>query len=150
MSAGLPCAIAEHLLAEMPFFGPGDVLAADAGASWAEALHRPERLAALGRRARALAEEKFSFAAMAASYEALYRETLEARQVRWVVAYRAENLAQESAWMLHGRFMNDPAVRRLAHFPDFVGTRLARGDRVPHWLRLRAAADDLRLYEFTP
>jgi glycosyltransferase involved in cell wall biosynthesis len=80
MSAGLPCAIAEHLLAEMPFFGPGDVLAADAGASWAEALHRPERLAALGRRARALAEEKFSFAAMAASYEALYRETLEARR----------------------------------------------------------------------
>jgi glycosyltransferase involved in cell wall biosynthesis len=80
MSAGLPCAIAEHLLAEMPFFGADDVLAADESAAWADALRQPDRLAVLGLRARALAKEKFSFAAMAAGYEALYHEVLEARR----------------------------------------------------------------------
>jgi len=80
MSAGLPCAIAANLLAEMPFFGGGDVLRVGDDASWAEELGKPARLAELGARARQIAEEHFSFAAMAASYESLYRETLQARR----------------------------------------------------------------------
>ena len=80
MSAALPCAIAEHLLAEMPFFAPGDVLPVTDDASWAAALDEPARLQALGQQVRRLAEEQFSFDAMAASYEALYRETLTARR----------------------------------------------------------------------
>jgi len=79
MSAALPCAIAEHLLAEMPFFSPGDVLPVTDDATWAAALDDPDSLQALGQRVRRLAEEQFSFDAMAASYEALYRETLAAR-----------------------------------------------------------------------
>ena len=77
MSAGLPCAIAENLLAEMPFFGPEDVLRVNSNASWAGALLDQGALAKLGARARRIAEERFSFGAMAANYEELYRETLE-------------------------------------------------------------------------
>jgi glycosyltransferase involved in cell wall biosynthesis len=80
MSAGLPCAISNHLLAEMPFFGRDDVLGVGEDAAWAAALREPARLIELGARARRIAEDHFSFAAMAASYEALYRETLEAQQ----------------------------------------------------------------------
>lgn len=77
MSARLPLAISRHLLAEMPFLPPDDVLAVDEGdASWAAALGDSARLAELAARTRRLAEEQFSFDAMAASYEALYRETL--------------------------------------------------------------------------
>lgn len=76
MSAGLPCAIADHLLAEMPFFTRDDVLPVSADAGWSAALSDPARLAVMGRRMRLLAEERFSFAAMAATYEALYGETL--------------------------------------------------------------------------
>jgi glycosyltransferase involved in cell wall biosynthesis len=76
MSAGLPCAIADHLLAEMPFFDRNDVLPVTSDASWAAALDEPEKLTAMGTRLRRQAEECFSFDAMAASYEALYRETL--------------------------------------------------------------------------
>jgi glycosyltransferase involved in cell wall biosynthesis len=77
MSAGLPCAIAEHLLAEMPFFAADDVLSVDGDASWAGALTDRATLDPLGQRSRRLAEERFSFSAMAASYEELYRETLQ-------------------------------------------------------------------------
>lgn len=76
MSAGLPCAIAEHLLAEMPFFARDEVLRVGPNAAWARALDDSPRLAAMGARMRQLAEERFSFDAMAAGYEALYRETL--------------------------------------------------------------------------
>lgn len=76
MSAGLPCAIAEHLLAEMPFFHRDEVLSVTGDASWSAALDEPGRLTALGARLRQLAEERFSFDVMAASYEALYRETV--------------------------------------------------------------------------
>lgn len=72
MSAGLPCAIAEHLLAEMPFFERSDVLPVGADATWAAALDDPSRLASLGARLRRMAEEHFSFDAMAANYEELY------------------------------------------------------------------------------
>lgn len=76
MSAGLPCAIADHLLAEMPFFQRDEVLPVTSDGSWAVPLDEPAKLAALGTRLRQLAEERFSFDVMAASYEALYRETL--------------------------------------------------------------------------
>ncbi|MEQ1862297.1 MAG: glycosyltransferase [Chthoniobacteraceae bacterium] len=77
MSAGLPCAITEHLLAEMPFIGADDALCADATGSWIATLADRPRLAAMGARMRRLAEEQFSFASMAASYDALYRETMQ-------------------------------------------------------------------------
>jgi glycosyltransferase involved in cell wall biosynthesis len=77
MSAGLPCAIAEHLLAEMPFFAANDVLRVTPDVSWADALLDRPALERLGLRARQIAEERFSFPTMAASYEDLYRETLE-------------------------------------------------------------------------
>jgi len=77
MSAGLPCAIAEHLLAEMPFFARGDVLPVRADAAWAAALDDPSHLAALGSRLRQMAEAQFSFDAMAAEYESLYRAVKE-------------------------------------------------------------------------
>jgi len=76
MSAALPCAIAAHLLAEMPFFSQGEVLPVADDAAWARVLDDPPRLAAMGARMRQLAEERFSFAAMAAAYEALYLEAL--------------------------------------------------------------------------
>ena len=77
MGRGLPCAIAEHLLAEMPFFGLSDALRVSSDGSWAGALFNQNTLLKLGEGARRIAEERFSFGAMAASYEELYRETLE-------------------------------------------------------------------------
>ena len=72
------------------------------------------------------------------------------RKVRWVVAYRAQNLAQESAWLLLGKLIPERAFGQLKNYPDFIGTRLANNDRVPRWLRFSGKADDLMLYEFVP
>jgi glycosyltransferase involved in cell wall biosynthesis len=80
MSAALPCDIASNLLAEMPFFGPEDVLPVTDDGRWSEVLEDRGRLLALGQRMRALAEAMFSHDAMAAKYEALYLETLSARK----------------------------------------------------------------------
>jgi glycosyltransferase involved in cell wall biosynthesis len=77
MSARLPCAIADHLLQEMPFFGPDDVIKVNDGGEWAAHLCDRARLVSMGERVRRIAEERFSFGAMAASYEALYHETME-------------------------------------------------------------------------
>jgi glycosyltransferase involved in cell wall biosynthesis len=77
MSAGLPCAIAEHLLEEMPFFGSDDVLRVGTDAKWADETEDRPRLATLGAKVRSIAKERFSYDAMAAQYEALYRETIE-------------------------------------------------------------------------
>lgn len=76
MSAALPCAIAKNLLREMPFFDDHSAIAVDDEAAWARALGDREQLGALGRRSRELAEQHFSFGAMAASYEALYHEAI--------------------------------------------------------------------------
>ncbi len=67
MSAGLPCAIADHLLAEMPFFDRHDVLPVTANAAWASALEDRSRLTSLGAKMRRMAEDRFSFDAMAAN-----------------------------------------------------------------------------------
>lgn len=76
MSAALPCAIAKNLLREMPFFNDRSAIAVDDDGAWARVLGDREQLGALGRRSRELAEQHFSFGAMAASYEALYREAI--------------------------------------------------------------------------
>ena len=73
----LPCAIAEHLLAEMQFFGSDDVLRVSTDSNWANALTDRAELTSIGQRARRIAEERFSFDAMAARYEESYRDTLE-------------------------------------------------------------------------
>jgi glycosyltransferase involved in cell wall biosynthesis len=74
LSAALPCVITPNLRAEMPFLTADHAIALDDDSAWAQTLTNPARLAALGRNARALAEEQFSFDLMAQRYEALYRE----------------------------------------------------------------------------
>jgi glycosyltransferase involved in cell wall biosynthesis len=80
MSAGLPCAITANLRAEMPFLDESNSVAVDDQGAWIAALSERERLLRLGAAARQLAEERFSFNTMAAGYEALYRETIEAHR----------------------------------------------------------------------
>jgi glycosyltransferase involved in cell wall biosynthesis len=79
MSAALPCAISKNLLHEMPFFDAQSAIAVDDDAAWAELLGKSEQLNTIGQRSRKLAEQYFSFDAMAASYEGLYRESIAAR-----------------------------------------------------------------------
>ncbi|HET6409325.1 MAG TPA: glycosyltransferase family 4 protein [Chthoniobacteraceae bacterium] len=79
MSAGLPCAISANLLSEMPFFDHESVIPIADNGSWTRALDDGRRLEAIGRTARAIAEEQFSYSAMAAQYEALYREAIAAK-----------------------------------------------------------------------
>ena len=74
LAAGLPCAITPNLLAEMPFLNAQNSLAIDSEGRWIDALRDGDRLRAIGQAARQLAEAQFSFARMAADYEALYRE----------------------------------------------------------------------------
>jgi glycosyltransferase involved in cell wall biosynthesis len=78
LSAGLPCAITENLLGEMPFLNPHNSISVGAGDDWIATLRDPEKLAAIGAAGRALAEAEFSFGEMAARYEGLYRESAEA------------------------------------------------------------------------
>jgi glycosyltransferase involved in cell wall biosynthesis len=76
LSAGLPCAITPNLLREMPFLDATNSIAIGDDEAWADVLSDPAALAMLGRSARKLAEEQFSFDTMATRYEALYREML--------------------------------------------------------------------------
>jgi glycosyltransferase involved in cell wall biosynthesis len=80
LSAGLPCAITPNLLAEMPFLNASNSIAIGNDDAWASVLGDRAKLAELGRNARALAEEQFSFDLMAQRYEALYREAIAARR----------------------------------------------------------------------
>ena len=79
LAAGLPCAITPNLLAEMPFLDAANSIAIDDGDAWMHTLRDPARLSAIGRAARRLAEDRFSFARMAEDYEVLYRQALLAR-----------------------------------------------------------------------
>ncbi len=72
LAAGLPCAITPNLLAEMPFLNASNSIAITDDDAWLTAIDNP----AIGKAARALAEQQFSFASMAANYEALYREVI--------------------------------------------------------------------------
>lgn len=80
LAAGLPCAITPNLLAEMPFLDERNSIAIQPGPQWIDQLLNRQRLRELGIAARHLAEEHFSFARMAAEYEALYRGTIDAHR----------------------------------------------------------------------
>lgn len=76
LAAGLPCAITSNLLAEMPFLNERNSIAIQPGAGWIEQFQDRDRLRRIGDTAGQLAAEQFSFARMAAEYEALYRESI--------------------------------------------------------------------------
>jgi glycosyltransferase involved in cell wall biosynthesis len=76
MSAALPCAIASHLLHEMPFLDATNSISVGANGAWLDALSDSQQLLAIGAASRKLVEEKYAYATMAEAYEALYREVL--------------------------------------------------------------------------
>jgi glycosyltransferase involved in cell wall biosynthesis len=78
LAVGLPCAITQNLLAEMPFLTERNSIAIQPGPNWIEQLQNRDRLRELGHAAGQLAAEQFSFARMATEYEALYRESIAA------------------------------------------------------------------------
>jgi glycosyltransferase involved in cell wall biosynthesis len=73
LSAALPILITENLLAELPFLTPATSIALADSGEWKSPLRDNAHLARLSQNARALAEEKFSFARMARDYETLYK-----------------------------------------------------------------------------
>lgn len=79
LSAGLPCAITPNLLREMPFLDATNSLAIGDGEAWASVFADTTALESLGKNARRLAAEHFSYDIMAARYEALYREAVARR-----------------------------------------------------------------------
>jgi glycosyltransferase involved in cell wall biosynthesis len=78
MSAALPCVITPGMRDELPSLDDSNSIMIGEDGAWLKAFRDPERLRTLGAAARQVAEEKFSCAQMAASYEALYHETLAA------------------------------------------------------------------------
>lgn len=80
LAAGLPCAITANLLEEMPFLDERTSIAIGAGDEWTGQLQDHHRLREIGQAAGELAAAQFSFARMAADYEALYRESIEAQR----------------------------------------------------------------------
>lgn len=77
LAAGLPCAITPNLLAEMPFLNERNSIAIQPEPQWMDRLLDRTRLREIGLAARQLAEGQFSFARMAADYEALYRAAID-------------------------------------------------------------------------
>lgn len=76
MSAGLPCAVKENLLAEMPFLNSGNSIAVGENEAWIGTLSDPNSLATLGAAACKVVEEQFTHSHMAVAYEPLYRSLL--------------------------------------------------------------------------
>lgn len=76
MSAALPCAIAEHLLREMPFLNASNSISVGVDGAWLAPLSDSQRLHAIGAASRKLVEENYSYSTMAEAYEALYQEAL--------------------------------------------------------------------------
>lgn len=74
MAAGLPCAVAADLLATMPVFAPGELLSLDPAKGLAAMDLTSEQLAAAAKLGQSIIEERFSLAAMARRYEAVYRQ----------------------------------------------------------------------------
>jgi glycosyltransferase involved in cell wall biosynthesis len=79
MSAGLPCAIVPDLGAELPFLNAQNSVAVDNEGGWLAKLTDAPARALYGQAARELYEREFTFARMAANYEALYHEVRSAR-----------------------------------------------------------------------
>ena len=76
MSAGLPCAVKENLLAEMPFLNPGNSISVGDDDSWITPLTDHDLLAKIGEAARKIVEEQFTHSRMAELYEPIYRKLL--------------------------------------------------------------------------
>jgi len=77
MSAGLPCAVADNLLAEMPFLNVENSIAVGTDSEeWLRPLRDRALLRRLGQASRQLLMDEFSFAKMASQYEALYGSVL--------------------------------------------------------------------------
>lgn len=76
MSAGLPCAVKENLLGEMPFLNASNSIAVGENDAWIDALTDHNSLALLGAAARKVVEEQFTHNHMAVAYEPLYRSLL--------------------------------------------------------------------------
>jgi glycosyltransferase involved in cell wall biosynthesis len=74
MSAALPCAVVPDLSAELPFLNAQNSIAVDDSGAWIAMLADAQARATYGQAARELYEGEFTFARMAANYEALYRE----------------------------------------------------------------------------
>jgi len=75
LASGLPCAITPNLLGEMSFLNAENCIAIGPDDAWMDALRDPARRKRIGQAARDLAETQFSYARMAADYEALYEES---------------------------------------------------------------------------
>jgi glycosyltransferase involved in cell wall biosynthesis len=80
LASGLPCAITQNLLTEMPFLNEDNSIAITPDENWINLLNNPARLKDIGRAARQIAEMDFSHARMAADYEALYEESRHSRR----------------------------------------------------------------------
>lgn len=76
MSAGLPCAVAENLLAEMPFLNPANSVSVGEDDKWIAPLTNHDYLTKIGEAARKIVEEQFTHSRMAIAYEPLYRKLL--------------------------------------------------------------------------
>lgn len=77
MSIGLPCAVKDNLLREMPFLNPANSIAVGDEDTWIDLLHDDKTLLARGIAARQLVEERFSCDQMAAQYEKEYRKVIQ-------------------------------------------------------------------------
>ena len=76
MSAGLPCAVKENLLAEMPFLNPTNSISVGDDDLWIAPLADHDRLAKIGEAGRKIVEEQFTHSRMAELYDPLYRKLL--------------------------------------------------------------------------
>lgn len=76
MSAGLPCAVKENLLTEMPFLNPANSISIGDDDAWINTLIDQNSLSTLGAAARQVVEEKFTHSRMAETYEPIYRSLL--------------------------------------------------------------------------
>jgi glycosyltransferase involved in cell wall biosynthesis len=79
MSAGLPCAVTANLACEMPFLDGRNSITIGSDNGWLLDFANRKELQTRGAAARQMAEERFSFEKMGASYDALYCETVAER-----------------------------------------------------------------------
>ncbi len=76
MSAGLPCAVKQNLLAEMTFLNSTNSISVGDDDSWITTLTDHERLTKIGEAGRKIVEEQFTHRRMAELYEPIYRKLL--------------------------------------------------------------------------
>jgi hypothetical protein len=76
MSTGVPCAISRSLASELPFLNERNAIFYDDPGRLEHLICHPQALREVGEAGRALASERFSDHAMAASYEKVYTEQM--------------------------------------------------------------------------